>query len=158
MTDEQNNWRHCINTIETSQIIAQNNKIILNGDLELEGNLNVKGVIEENLNKNKLFDKEINFDSDSNNINSGITINFKFLEKEYIYKMIIIFNEGDYIYYSQFVYNKKKHTTPKFIFKYLIKYDIEMLIQDQILEKLIIKMRNNLDLNDIYSMRIKIEI
>ena len=159
MTEEKNIWSSFIDTLHTDQIIAQNNKITLKGDLEIEGDLNVKGNIERNLNNHILFDKEINFSSDSQlNINSGITIHFAFPEKEYIYKITIIFNEGEYIYCSQFIYNKKKQVTPKIISKFLIKYDVEMLIQDQILNKLIIKERNNLDLNDIYSLRIKIEI
>jgi hypothetical protein len=159
MTEEKNIWSSFIDTLHTDQIIAQNNKITLKGDLEIEGDLNLKGNIERNLNNHILFDKEINFSSDSQlNINSGITIHFAFHEKEYIYKITIIFNEGEYIYCSQFIYNKKKQVTPKIISKFLIKYDVEMLIQDQILNKLIIKERNNLDLNDIYSLRIKIEI
>ena len=127
---------------------------LINSDTVINGNLNVKGII-EGKNKREIFDQSIDISSDSNqDINSGIIIEFKPIENQYFYKMFIIINNGDYINETEFIYKNSISIISQYCNQFYVN---QLSFSDS---KLMIKLKseNKIDLkNTIDSLRVKIK-
>ncbi len=148
-----NEFTNYLPNIQTNNIKAIDNSIIIDGDTEVNGNLKIKGSIEEVNKKGVIFDGEIEVKP-----NSDIEIDFKPLEAEYVYDMMILFNKGEYFHQNQFVYNKNKRNKPTIIKAVYDKYNIELKISEEKSNKLMIRFKGDIDLSSISLMNIRISL
>ena len=145
----------CVDVIKTNEIETFENDLKINANTNIAGNLKINGSLEEKNKREIIFDEQIDISSESKqDIKSGIKIDFKPLENEYSYKLLVIINDGEFINKTEFLYGKSLcilrqcHNN----------YSVSLSISD---DKLIIKLkpRNKADIkNSIYSIRIKITI
>jgi hypothetical protein len=145
----------CVDVIKTNEIETFGNELKINANTSIAGNLKINGILEEKNKREVIFDEQIDITSDSNqDIKSGIKIDFKPLENEYSYKLLVIINEGEFINKTEFIYGK----SICILQQYHNNYSVSLSISG---DKLIIKLkpRNKADIkNSIYSIRIKITI
>jgi hypothetical protein len=145
----------CFDTIQANEIETFGNELKINADTTISGNLKLKGFLEEKNKREIIFDEQIDITSDSNqDIKSGIKIDFKPLENEYSYKLLVIINEGLFINKTEFLYGKSICILQQCHNNYPVSLSISG-------DKLIIKLkpRNKADIkNGIYLIRIKITI
>ncbi len=145
----------CVDIIKTNEIETNGNELKINADTTISGNLKLKGFLEEKNKREIVFDEQIDISSESKqDIKSGIKIDFKPLENEHSYKLLVIINEGEFINKTEFLYGK----SILILYQYYNEYSVSLSISD---DKLIIKLkpRNKADINNsIYSIRIKITI
>jgi hypothetical protein len=146
----------CVDVIKINGIESfGNNELKINANTTIAGNLKINVLLEENKKREIIFKEQIDITSESNqDIKSGIKIDFKPLENEYSYKLLVIINEGEFINKTEFLYGK----SIAILYQRYIEYTVSLSISD---DKLLIKLkpRNKVDLkNSIYSIRIKITI
>jgi hypothetical protein len=145
----------CFDTIQANEIETYGNEFKINANTTIAGNLKINGFLEEKKKREIIFDERIDITSESNqDIKSGIKIDFKPLENEYSYKLLVIANDGDYVNKTEFIYKK----SICILWQCHNNYLVSLSISD---DKLIIKLkpRNKADIkNSIYSIRIKITI
>lgn len=142
---------HQLPSLEVNKIIALNES----KDIIIEGNLKVNGIID--CNSGIIYEGEVDLKSDSSqNVKDGITINIKPFENEKFYKIRIFFNDGNNFYECKFYFNNKKIY---FINAVYNKYSVNLIIPEGVNDKFLLKFRNSqIDSNEIFSMRIRIEV
>jgi hypothetical protein len=142
----------CFGTIQANEIETYGNDLKINTNTIIDGNLKLKGFLEEKNKREIIFDEQIDITSESNqDIKSGIKIDFKPLENEYSYKLLVIINDGEFINKTEFLYGK----SICILWQCHNNYSVSLSISD---DTLIIKLkpRNKADIkNSIYSIRIK---
>jgi hypothetical protein len=145
----------CADIIKINEIETNGNDLKINANTTIAGNLKINGFLEEENKREIIFDEQIDIASDSNqDFKSDIKIDFKPLENEYSYKLLVIINEGEFINKTEFLYGK----SILILYQRYIEYTVSLSISD---DKLLIKLkpRNKADIkNSIYSIRIKITI
>jgi hypothetical protein len=146
----------CIDVIKTNEIETNGNELKINADTIISGNLKINGFLEEKNKREVIFDEQIDITSESNqDIKSGIKIDFKPLENEYSYKLLVIINEGLFINKTEFLYGK----SICILQQCGNNYSVSLSISDDKLLIIKLKPRNKADIkNSIYSIRIKITI
>jgi hypothetical protein len=125
-------------------------------DIVIDGNLTVNGIID--CNSGIIYEGElVDLKSDSSqNVKDGITINIKPFENEKFYKIRIFFNDGNNFYEGKFYFNNKKIYLIQAVYN---KYSMNLIIPEGVNDKLLLKFRNTqIDSNEIFSMRIRIDI
>ena len=141
----------CFDTIQVNEIETFRNDLKINANTSIFGNLKINGVLEEKNKREVIFDEEIDITSESNqDIKSGIKIDFKPLENEYSYKLLVIINEGEFINKTEFLYKK----SICILWQCHNNYSVSLSISG---DKLIIKLKPDIK-NSIYLLRIKITI
>jgi hypothetical protein len=154
MSDEPKMYT-CFDTIQANEIETFGNDLKINANTTIFGNLKINGSLEEKNKREVIFDEQIDITSESNqDIKSGIKIDFKPLENEYSYKLLVIINEGLFINKTEFLYGKSICILQQCHNNYPVSLSISG-------DKLIIKLkpRNKADIkNSIYLIRIKITI
>ncbi len=154
MSDEPKMYS-CFDTIQANEIDTYGNEFKINANTSIFGNSKINGVLEEKNKREVIFDEQIDITSESNqDIKSGIKIDFKPLENEYSYKLLVIINEGLFINKTEFLYGKSICILQQCHNNYSVSLSISG-------DKLIIKLkpRNKADIkNSIYLIRIKITI
>jgi hypothetical protein len=153
--DDESKICSSFDTIQVNEIETNGNDLKINANTSIFGNLKINGSLEEKNKREVIFDEEIDITSESNqDIKSGIKIDFKPLENEYSYKLLVIINDGEFINKTEFFYKK----SICILWQCGNNYSVSLSIPD---DKLIIKLkpRNKADIkNSIYSIRIKITI
>jgi hypothetical protein len=145
----------CVDVMKINEIETFGNELKINANTSIFGNLKINGSLEEKNKREVIFDEQIDITSESNqDIKSGIKIDFKPLENEYSYKLLVIINEGLFINKTEFLYGKSICILQQCHNNYPVSLSISG-------DKLIIKLkpRNKADIkSSIYLIRIKITI
>ena len=147
---EESKMCSCFDTIQVNEIETNGNDLKINANTSIFGNLKINGILEEKNKREVIFDEQIDILSDSNqDIKSGIKIDFKPLENEYSYKLLVIINEGEFNK-IEFLYKKSICILQQCHNNYSVSLSISG-------DKLIIKLKPDIK-NSIYLLRIKITI
>jgi hypothetical protein len=158
MMNQENRMRSCADILQTNEIETFEDDLKIKANTTIiDGNLKINGILEEKNKREIIFDEQIDISSESNqDIKAGIPIDFKPLENEFLYKMLVIINDGEFVNITHFIYKKSIRTLGQFTncSKFLVSLSMSY-------GKLLIKFksRNNVDMkNAIHSVRVKITI
>jgi hypothetical protein len=142
----------CADIIQANEIETYGNELKINADTTIDGNLKVKGFLEEINKREIIYDGKIDITPESN-IKSGLIIDFKPLENEYFYNLSVIINEGEFINKTEFLYGKSICILSQCHNKYSVSLSMHS-------DKLMIKLNSkyDVDLKNINTIRIKLTI
>ncbi len=145
----------CVDIIQANEIETNGDELKINANTTIDGNLKVKGFVEEKNKREIIFDEQIDISSESKqDIKSGLIIDFKPLENEFFYNLSVIINEGEFINKTEFLYGK----SICILSQCHNKYSVLLSMSDS---KLLIKLksRKKVDLkSSIYAIRVKLTI
>ncbi len=142
----------CADIIQANEIETYGNELKINADTTIDGNLKVKGFLEEINKREIIHDGKIDITPELN-IKSGLIIDFKPLENEYFYNLSVIINEGEFINKTEFLYGKSICILSQCHNKYSVSLSMHS-------DKLMIKLNSkyDVDLKNINTIRIKLTI